>query len=59
MLSCSKWSIFDMTAEQQSDQRSGPERDRVKDLPSPTAPSPQPGPPHLNDRPEALRSSHC
>jgi hypothetical protein len=49
-----------MAAEQHSDQRSGPERDRVKDLPSPTPPSPQSGgAPHLNDGPEALRSSHC
>ena len=47
-----------MAAEKHSEQRSGPERERARDLRSPT-PSPQPGPPNLNDGPEALRSSHC
>jgi hypothetical protein len=48
-----------MAAEKQSDQRSGPERERARDLRSPAAPSPQPGPPNFSDGPEALRSSHC
>jgi hypothetical protein len=50
---------MDMAGEKQSEQRSGPERERARDLRSPTPPSPQPGPPNLNDGPEALRSSHC
>jgi hypothetical protein len=48
-----------MAADKPSDQRTGPERERGGDLRSPARPSPQPGPPNLNDGPEALRSSHC
>jgi hypothetical protein len=48
-----------MAAEKQSDQRTGPERERVRDLRSPAPPSPQPGPPNFNDGLESPRSSHC
>jgi hypothetical protein len=48
-----------MAAEKQSDQRSGPERERARDLRPPTPPSPQPGPPNFSDGPETPRSSHC
>jgi len=59
MLYCSTWSNIDMAAEQQSDQRSEPERDQARDLRSPAQPSPQPGPPILNGGLELPRSSHC
>jgi hypothetical protein len=48
-----------MAAEKQSDQRTGPERERARDLRSFAPPSPQPGPPNFNDGPEGLRSSYC
>ena len=48
-----------MAAEEQSDQRSEPEREQARDLRWPAPPSPQPGPPIFNDGPEGLRSSYC
>jgi hypothetical protein len=59
MLYCSKWSNIDMAAEQSRNLRREPEREQARDLRSPAPPSPQPGPPILNDGPEALRSSYC
>jgi len=50
-----------MAAEKQSDQRSGPERERARDsrLPAPSPAVPQPGPPNFSDGLETPRSSHC
>jgi hypothetical protein len=65
MLSCSKmlcrskWSNIDMAGEKQKDQSTLPEREQARDLRSPAPPSPQPGPPILNDGLELPRSSHC
>ena len=47
-----------MASEHQGDQPAASERKPIK-LPASSRPSPQSGPPILNDGPESLRSSHC